>query len=108
MPPAVVVSAQATTDWTQWGGPTRDFMSTATGLASSWPPGGPRRLWSRPLGEGHSAILSEAGRLYSMYRPAAPAPRRFSQEEVIVALDAASGKTIWEHRYTSPTTGADF
>lgn len=91
--------------WTQWGGPTRDFVVPSTGLANSWPSSGPRRLWTRPLGEGHSAILFENGRLYSQYRPAAS---RRSQEEVIVAIDAASGKTIWEHRYPSSTTGADF
>lgn len=94
--------------WTQWGGPTRDFMSTSTGLASTWPAAGPRRLWSRALGEGHSMVLAEGGRLYSMYRPAGPSPGRFAQEEVVVALDAASGKTIWEHRYPSPTNGIDY
>jgi outer membrane protein assembly factor BamB len=41
-----------------------------------------------------------------MYRPAGllSAVRR-SQEEAIVALDAASGRTIWEHKYDGPTTG---
>jgi outer membrane protein assembly factor BamB len=91
--------------WTQWGGPTRDFMVPSTGLANTWPATGPRRLWTRPLGEGHSAILFENGRVYTQYRP--PAPRR-SQEEVVAALDAATGKTIWEHRYPSSTTGADY
>ncbi|HYE85759.1 MAG TPA: PQQ-binding-like beta-propeller repeat protein [Vicinamibacterales bacterium] len=92
--------------WTQWGGPTRDFMVPSTGLANAWPPGGPRRLWSRALGEGHSAILVENGRLYTQYRPVAAAGR--SQEEVVTALDAATGSTIWEHRYASPTTGTDY
>ena len=45
--------------WTQWGGPNRNFMSDATGLASTWPAGGPRKLWTRALGEGHSSILVE-------------------------------------------------
>jgi outer membrane protein assembly factor BamB len=94
--------------WTQWGGPTRDFMVASTGLATTWPPTGPRRLWSRPFGEGHSMVLAEAGRLYSMYRPVRPAPGRLAQEEVVTALDAATGKTIWEHRYPSPTAGADY
>jgi hypothetical protein len=39
--------------WTQWGGPGRNFMVESTGLASSWPAAGPRRLWERALGEGH-------------------------------------------------------
>lgn len=91
--------------WTQWGGPTRDFMAPSTGLADSWPASGPRRLWTRPLGEGHSAILADNGRLYAHYRPIST-PR--SQEEVVVAMEAATGKTIWEYRYPSSTAGADF
>jgi outer membrane protein assembly factor BamB len=92
--------------WTQWGGPSGDFMVPSTGLANTWPSSGPRRLWSRALGEGHSAILSENGRLYTQYRPLVASGR--SQEEIVIALDAATGKTIWEHRYPSPTTGTDF
>jgi outer membrane protein assembly factor BamB len=94
--------------WTQWGGPTRDFTVTSSGLASTWPPSGPKRLWTRPFGEGHSMVLAEGGRLYSMYRPAAPARGRFAQEELVAALDAASGKTIWEYKYASPTSGVDY
>lgn len=94
--------------WTQWGGPTRDFMVPSTGLANAWPATGPKRLWSRPLGEGHSAILAEGGRLYSIYRPAGPARGRFAQEEIVVALDAATGRTIWEHKYASPTAGINY
>jgi len=95
--------------WTQWGGPTRDFMSDAKGLATTWPAAGPRKLWSRALGEGHSSILIENGRLYTMYRPLGmlSAVRR-SQEEVVTALDAATGKTIWEFKYPSPTDDLDF
>jgi len=95
--------------WTQWGGPTRDFMSDATGLASTWPAGGPKKLWSRALGEGHSSILVENGRLYTMYRPlGALSMIRRSQEEVVAALDAATGKTLWEFKYPSPTDDLDF
>jgi outer membrane protein assembly factor BamB len=94
-------------DWLQWGGAGRNFKTEATGLASSWPAGGPKRLWSRPLGEGHSAILAEGGRIYTMYRPSGSAGRT-SQEETIVALDAATGRTAWEFTYPAPTDGLDF
>ena len=101
--------AAAVSDWTQWGGPNRNFMSDATGLASSWPAGGPKKLWSRTLGEGHSSILVENGRLYTMYRPAGMLSNvRRSQEEVVTALDAVTGKTIWEFKYPSPTDDLDF
>jgi outer membrane protein assembly factor BamB len=106
--PSVLRGATAT-DWLQWGGPGRNFMPQATGLASSWPAGGPKRLWSRALGEGHSAILVEGGRIYTMYRPLGmlSAVRR-SQEEVVTALDAATGKTVWEFKYPAPVDDLDF
>ena len=44
-----------------------------------------------------------------MYRPLGVlAAVRRSQEEVVTAIDASTGKTIWEHRYPASTTGADF
>src|SRR5712692_6450258 len=99
----------AGTDWTQWGGPGRNFMSDAKGLASSWPARGPKKRWSRALGEGHSSILVEGGKLYTMYRPLGLlSVVRRSQEEVVVALDAATGKTLWEFKYSAPTDGVDF
>lgn len=79
--------------WTQWGGPTQEFNAPSSGLAQSWPADGPPRLWSRELGEGYSAILAENGRLYTMYRG--------GEQEVVVCLDAADGKTLWEYRYDS-------
>jgi outer membrane protein assembly factor BamB len=103
-----VTTLHAAADWTQWGGPQRNFMSTSRGLASSWPADGPKRIWTRSLGEGHSAILVEANRLYTMYRPlGVMSMLRRSQEEVIICADAASGKTIWEHRYPAATAGLD-
>src|SRR5258708_27004480 len=33
---------------------------------------------------------------------------RRSQEEVVAALDASTGKAIWEYRYPSSTSGVDF
>jgi outer membrane protein assembly factor BamB len=96
-------------EWPQWGGPHRNFMSDTKGLASSWTSGGPMRRWSRSLGEGHSSILVDGGRLYTMYRPVGLlAFVRRSQEEIVVSLDAASGRTIWEFRYPAPTDGVDF
>ena len=48
--------------WPQWGGPQRNFMVESKGLAATWPADGPKRLWSRELGEGHSSIVcTQAG-----------------------------------------------
>jgi outer membrane protein assembly factor BamB len=100
-------TGQVKATWTQWGGPHRDFMSDSTGLASSWPASGPKRLWSRSLGEGHSSVLVENGRLYTMYRQITRQPT-VAHEEVVAALDAASGKTMWEFTYPAPPNGIQF
>lgn len=98
------LSAAADAAWLQWGGPRRNFMVDAGPLATQWPANGPKRLWERALGEGHSAIAVENGRLYTMYRPAGLLSLvRRSQQETVVALDANTGKTIWEHTFNSST-----
>jgi outer membrane protein assembly factor BamB len=104
--PATTIG-QTTPSWTQWGGAGRDFMSDSKGLASTWPVSGPKKLWSRSLGEGHSSVLVENGRLYTMYRQITRQPS-VSHEEVVAALDAASGKTIWEFKYPAPPNGIQF
>ena len=91
-------AATAAPEWLGWGGPRHNFTSDSKGLANTWPADGPKRLWSRPLGEGHSSIIGEAGRLYTMYRPSTGVRNTWKEEEVVIALDAASGKTIWEYR----------
>jgi outer membrane protein assembly factor BamB len=101
-------SLQAADEWAQWGGPRRNFTTDAKGLAASWPASGPKQVWTRTLGEGHSSILVDGTRLYTMYRPLGMLSMlRRSQEEVIVSLDAAAGKTSGEHRYPAPTDGLD-
>jgi outer membrane protein assembly factor BamB len=81
-------------DWAQWGGPGRNFTSQATGLATNWPATGPRRIWQRELGEGYSAIAAQGGTLFTIYRK--------GENEVVIALDASSGKTLWEYSYAAP------
>src|SRR5688572_29014021 len=77
-------------DWLQWGGPGEGFTVQGPGLAESWPPGGPRLLWERRLGQGYSAVLRKGDRLVTLYRD--------GDEEVVVSLDARTGATLWEHR----------
>jgi outer membrane protein assembly factor BamB len=97
------VQGQPQAEWRQWGGPGRNFMSDATGLADAWPQGGPRVLWDRPLGLGHSSIVVADGRLFTLYRPGREVSRTGPWEpvEIVVAIDAKTGKTLWERRYPS-------
>ena len=80
--------------WPQLGGPHRNFRVDTAAVAVAWDAAGPTRLWSRPLGEGYSSILADGDLLLTMYRR--------GNEEVVVALDAATGATRWEHAYHAP------
>jgi outer membrane protein assembly factor BamB len=86
---AEVQSGPRAVPWTQWGGPHRNFQTEASGLKDTWPASGPRVVWKRPLGEGYSSPSVENGVLYTMYgKPG---------EEVVIAANADTGKTVWEH-----------
>jgi outer membrane protein assembly factor BamB len=77
-------------DWPQWRGPNRDGISTETGLLTTWPPTGPRVLWKVAGGPGHSSFAVADGRVCTLFQDGAA--------EVILCLDAASGKELWRHR----------
>lgn len=78
-------------DWPQYAGPQRNFTTDTKNLSNSWPASGPPKLWSRALGEGYSEIVADGDRLYTMYRR--------GDDEVVIALDARTGKTIWEQSH---------
>jgi outer membrane protein assembly factor BamB len=97
-PPQAPAKAVAAV-WAQFGGPHRNFVADTTTVAP-WTEKGPREVWSRSLGEGYSAISVYDGKLYTMYRQ--------GDQEVVIALDAASGKTQWEFPYAASTEGYGF
>ncbi|MFN2445816.1 MAG: PQQ-binding-like beta-propeller repeat protein [Vicinamibacterales bacterium] len=87
----VVAAAQGTAsaEWSQWRGPNRDGISAETGLLQQWPAGGPKPLWrGTGVGEGYSSFSHAAGRLYTLGAR--------GDTEYVVALDAATGKKVWE------------
>lgn len=103
-PPSYTVNESATAEfpagedgasWRRWGGPAGNFQVAASGLADSWPAEGPPLLWSRKLGGGYSAIAAHRGALFTMYRD--------GEQEVVIALRADDGATVWGHHYPAPT-----
>ena len=85
----VAPRATKAVQWTQWGGPRRNFQTDASGLKDTWPPSGPRVVWKRALGEGYSSTAVENGVVYTMYgKPS---------QEVVIAANAETGATLWEH-----------
>ncbi len=81
-------------DWTQWGGPARNFQVRGETKPPIWPQGGPRQLWSRDLGDGYAAVVTAGDSAYTMYRKGA--------QDVVIAMDAATGKTLWETALDAP------
>jgi len=86
---AVIQGGAREVAWTQWGGPTRNFQTEASGLRDTWPASGPRVVWKRTLGEGYSSPAVENGVLYTSYGK----PR----QEIVLAANAETGATLWEH-----------
>ena len=84
----------ASAQWTQWGGPHRDFRCDSSGLADQWPEDGPREVWSREIGGGHSSIIVDGDTLYTMCRR--------DDKDAVLAIDARTGETVWETQYDAP------
>ena len=97
-PATKVTQAARGEGWLVWGGKNRDFLVDSSGVADSWPAAGPKKLWSRALGDGYSAIAEEGGILYTAFRR--------GSKDVITALDASTGKTRWEYEYENPFTNS--
>lgn len=72
-------------DWGQFRGPHRDGLSPDTGLLAQWPAGGPPLAWKvTGLGEGLSSVAVVGNKVFTM------------GDGFMLALDAATGKTLWK------------
>ena len=91
---AMAFSYASANDWPQWRGPDRTGISQETGLLKSWPAGGPKLLWQRPLGKGFSAVSVVGDTAFTMYQN--------GSGQYAVALNVATGKTKWEVRTGPP------
>ena len=80
-------------NWPQWRGPNRDGHASGFIPPKAWP----ERLtsrWKTDVGLGYATPLLVGDRLYVFARQA--------DEEVMAALDAASGKVLWHTGYPAP------
>jgi outer membrane protein assembly factor BamB len=84
-------------DWPQFLGPTRNGVSTETGLNGTAGKNGPRVLWQRPVGQGWSGPVV-AGELLILFH-------RLRDNEVVECLGATDGKQQW--RFDYPTSYVD-
>jgi outer membrane protein assembly factor BamB len=88
----VVTSAS---DWPEWRGPGRDGRSAETGLPSSWSPKGENLAWRIPIGSRSSPVVF-GNRVYLLQPYGDPA----NTQERLVAIDADSGKVLWDRRFS--------
>jgi outer membrane protein assembly factor BamB len=82
-------------DWPEQRGPARDGVSRETGLIDQWALNGQNFLWRVP-GGGRSAPIVMGNRVY-VQRPIGSGA---TLQEQIVAIDADSGKIVWDHKLT--------
>jgi outer membrane protein assembly factor BamB len=80
-------------DWPELRGPNRDGVSKETGLISTWKLNGENFLWRVPYG-GRSTPVVMGDRVYVQN----PVGRGPTLQERVMALDASTGKVIWEYK----------
>ncbi len=83
----------AAADWPQFLGSNHDNTSSETGLLDAWSTNGPTQVWEKNVGSGYSAP-SVLGGLVILHH-------RIGNEEIVEAMDAATGKTKWQHKDAS-------
>ena len=81
-------------DWTESRGPSRDGTSAEKNLPSRWSPSGENLAWTLPFG-GRSTPVIHGNRFY--IQTATPGDVALTQER-LVAVDAITGKVLWEHK----------
>jgi outer membrane protein assembly factor BamB len=94
---AAALQTATVTDWPQFLGPDRNGVYRGPTLAESWPSGGPRVVWQKPVGEGFSGPVIAQGRVILFHRVA--------NRETVESLDARTGASQWKFDY--PTTYRD-
>jgi outer membrane protein assembly factor BamB len=91
---AVVLAGPALqASWPEWRGPSRDGTSPEKDLPAAWSPAGDNLAWKAPYG-GRSGPVVFGDRVY-LHTAVGTGD---TAQERVVALDANTGKLVWEHR----------
>ena len=85
----------AAADWPQWRGPQRDGSVGSFTPPASWPDTLTQR-WKVDVGLGYATPLVVGNRIYMFSRE--------GDDEVLRALDPASGAVVWRTAYAAPFT----
>jgi outer membrane protein assembly factor BamB len=89
----MIISATAQAEnWPQFRGPERNGISTATGLARTFPQAGPKVLWTTDVCQGYAAPAIQDGRVYfNDYDEKA-------SEWLVRCLSLSDGKELWRFK----------
>jgi outer membrane protein assembly factor BamB len=90
---AAVAAQNAGPDWPQWRGPRRDGTLATFAEPKTWPETLTQR-WKITVGDGYATPILVGNRIYQFSRQ--------GENEVLRAIDAATGKIIWERSYAAP------
>ena len=89
----LAVATVGAQDWPQLLGEHRDGHYTGPPVDVSWDGGSPPELWRRVVGAGFAGPVVSGDRLILFHR--------LDRREVVEALEAASGETVWRHEYST-------
>jgi outer membrane protein assembly factor BamB len=81
-------------NWTEWRGPQRDGTSRETQLPDRWSPSGENVAWSVPFGGRSTPVVFDN----RVYLQTITTQSVATTQERLVAIDADSGKVVWERR----------
>lgn len=96
-PPAPRDPAAVNSDWPRFLGPEDNCLSPETHLLSTFPEGGPAKVWELEKGSGYTSPVIAEGRLVFF--------DRIDDEEIIDCLDPETGRRFWTYSY--PVTYTD-
>jgi outer membrane protein assembly factor BamB len=82
-----IYAQRPSSDWTQWRGPNRDGVAPAPADPQAWPTQ-LNQKWKVEVGLGYATPLVVGNRIYQFARK--------GEREVMMGIDADSGKVLWE------------
>ena len=92
---ALVGAQRPSLDWTQWRGPNRDGVIPSFAAPAQWPEQLVRR-WKVDVGLGYATPIVVGNRIYQFGRR--------GDNETMTALDAESGRVLWQPGYPAMFT----
>ena len=91
--PSLGAAQDSPLDYPQWRGPNRDGSAAAFVEPEDWPQQLTRR-WAVEVGTGYATPIIIGSRVYTFTRQ--------DGDEVLSAIDTATGRIVWNTRYAAP------